>query len=652
MNRHPSALWAISALSLALSACGGSSQINENPQAGVTRNSCSGTSCLRFEFTVDPVVNLNYRCGSVVDVTTSIGTGQCPSGTVATFYLRAENGQREVVLGTAKIDPARELTGAESTDQPLVRITPLDLSSSAVTGLDAPDANVALNITRLLQGLREQNAQGQPLEPYVDEAPVNRIVISEAMKRGIDKLEKDIPAADFANETTLAKNLKPWLEANQQDSRYPAIALIDLDTARQRLARTLNTLKAGAYWGSPALALFGVDTSKLPGLNSSNLNLGIQSNNTGNGQYTVMQIHVVNDRDNRAMGQGMHWSGTAANLQDASSLYTSQPYSRLRLKSDQARFNTLNNRIENYQWALLSRTDGSPQAEISFDTGRLLRDVVVAGSEATYRSYTNLSNLQQVPAGELGTWSQKILINGQPAQNASVTGTDTLYKTSNADTFLDRAVWRVASTVASGQRYIFPLSLKLTFKYGSNCSPTNPSACTSTLSADPIGITLLPNGNIVSDRNHDCNGSLTASLRDGSQTQEYRVGYVRAAYLSPDKSSAYVAPTLLVGSPDIYGEAYDGLQLSTQSPAPRAKLDVAALISSSTGTGVVTLSDASTTTDTQSGTKPAEWINIYNVLLSLRTAGAPLSTEEQTRRARAQGIVMAELADCYTTMTK
>ncbi len=639
-------------LPILLAACTGSNNLSENPQAGVTRNSCTGDSCLRFEFTVDPVSNLNYRCGSVVDVTTSIGTGACPSGTVATFYLRAPEGKREVVLGTAKIDPARGLTGAEATDQPLVRITPAMLTTTGLTTLDSTNAASALNITRLLQALREQNAQGQPVEPYVAEAPVNRIVISDAMKRGIDKLEQDIAATAFADTNSLETLLAPWLTANTKDSTYPAIALISTDEARTRLTRTLNTIKAGAYWGSPALSLFGIDTSGLPGLNAANLNLGIQSNNTGSGQYAVMQIHVINDRDNRSAGQGMYWSGEATSVQDASNLYTRLPYSQMRLQSDQAGFDPLTDLIQNYRWNLLDNATGTPQAEISFDTGKLLRDTLVAGSESTYRSYMLVNNQQTVPPAHLGTWSQRPLVNGTPASTASVSGTDTLYKTSNADTFFDRNVWRVAATVPAGSAYIFPLSLKLSFKYGSACTPNNPAACTQSLSAEPIGITLLANGNIVSDVNRDCNGTLDANLRDAAGQQEHRIGYVRAAYQSADRSSAYVAPTLLIGNPAIFGEAYNGVQISTQSPAPRVKLDVAGLLNSVNGQGTVVLSDASSPDATQTGSAPAQWVNVYNLLLGLRSQGAALTSAEAARLERAGGVVTAALADCYSIKTR
>lgn len=652
--RRTVGIWTLSALSLALAACTGSRGISENPQAGVTRNSCTGSSCLRFEFTVDPVANLNYRCGTVVDVTTSIGTGQCPSGSVATFYLRSENGQREVVLGSTRIDPARGLSAAEAGDSPLVRITPANLNISSSMAGTAAASTAVINITRLLHALRDQDSQGQVVEPYVNEAPINRIVINENLKRGIDKLEKDISASDFEDTTNLEQKLAPWLDARSSDSTYPALALISADEARTRLQRTLNTIQAGSYYGTPALSLFGINSSGIPGLSTDLLNLGIQSNNTGTGQYTVMQIHVATDRDNRSMGQGMQWTTNTNNPQVASSLYQQVPFQQLQLKNDQASFDPLTKLIRAYHWLLLSATDDQPTAEVRFETGKLLRDTVVAGSETTYRLYTGLNSNQEVPKAELGTWAQYALdANGNAsATTATMRGTDTLYKTSNADTFFDRNVWRVAAAVPAGQKYVFPLSLKLTLSYGSGCSANNTSACKENLSADPIGITILANGNIVSDRNHDCNGTLNASLVDGAAAQEYRVGYVRAAYLSPDKSSAYISPTLLIGSKDIYGAAYNGVQMSTQSPTPRLKMDVAGLLNSNNGKGSVVFSDASTSDSTQTGSTPASWYNIYNLMIQQRAGVTALTADETARARQATGLVTAEIADCYSVMTK
>ena len=79
-----------SLLAVGLAACSGANNTINSSAGGSdpsTRTSCtSEENCIQIEFVDDPVINLNYSCGSVVNVTDERGIAVCTSNSKVEFY--------------------------------------------------------------------------------------------------------------------------------------------------------------------------------------------------------------------------------------------------------------------------------------------------------------------------------------------------------------------------------------------------------------------------------------------------------------------------------------------------------------------------------------------------------------------------------------
>ena len=384
-------VFTMSLLAVGLAACSGANNTINSSAGGSdpsTRTSCtSEENCIQIEFVDDPVINLNYSCGSVVNVTDERGIAVCPSNSRVEFYLQSTKSLRRVVLGNVLVQPA---------GQSILRITPLDLvaTRNEVTRLSSPQAAAAINITRFLQALREQNTAGVELEPFVATAPVNRIKITDQLKDQLDLLTENVAAGSFGSDDFITKTL-PFLEAAK---RTP----ISAAQAEARLLTTLKAIKTGVYFGTPAITLPSQlgGTPALDGLTGNtqidDLRLGIegeaapdtQSGNSGLLRST-MALYALIDRDGMQIGQAMQWTGRANTSEGIYNLYRQNTFDKLRPTNTLGGFDPITDQV-NGQWQWRSVT--TPAKIIDFNEGRLLRNYSMVGSRRLYENLTTDKN--------------------------------------------------------------------------------------------------------------------------------------------------------------------------------------------------------------------------------------------------------------------
>lgn len=671
MKRH-GLVFTLSALSLALTACsGGSSTINENPSLtdGVTVSPCTDQdNCVSFEFTDEPVVNLNYRCGVVVDVTDQTGVGKCMNGTKAEFFLRAKGGKKEILLGSAVIRGIRTPTSSEKVaDAPIVRITPIDLAASnannaKIENIDSAQAIQAVQITRLLQAVRDEN------RPYIDGEPVNLLIIDhDKIKKHIDQLPTDIKLNEYNTSDKVAKleeALAPFLVAAGIQQRLP-----DEATAKARLELTLHAIQAGAYYGTPTITLPVIndndvidDEDIINLFEADKLKLGIEGQGqggTGVNRRATMALYMLKDRDGYSIGQGMYWSGVATDPKQAYELYRNNNFEPMSLINDQAGFNRFTGKVENMVWKTSAGTD--TQTQISFDEGTLIGNVVMAGGDRTYRNIVStLADTDPIPALALGTWKQYKIGNAGEVESSPIfTGSATISKSSSVNTFLDPAVWRTQKTVATGDTYVFPLHVTFTLRGISDCS----------LGVCPVigefSATILANGNIISDLDSDCSAvdvdNHEVSAPSGETVlQEQRIGVVRAAYTDTEQNNFFIGPSImLAGTPfkslknvNDPTKPYnlDGIQIGTLAIAPRVKMNVAGVRNAAVGTtGSVNITDSSSADSITDGVTPARWVNVYSSYYKLITNPTP---DQSSSAKNFTGTLSVRPTSCYTVKRK
>lgn len=645
----------LSAMSLALAACSSGSNNLSQPSAETTITSCTSSDCVPLEFTDDPVINLNYTCGTVQNVTSATGVANCPNNSTVTFFLRADGGTRKVILGSVLVQPVRSVTDEESVggSSPLLRITPKDLVSSVdgITSLDETAATAAVNITRLLQALRSRNAAGAVEEPYIDSAPVNRIKITNNLKANIELLEEDVLATDFAKEDVFT-TLKPWLDADK-------IVPVTADVAKARLTKTLQGLKAGLYYGSPALSVPQVDSNgnlvegSVTGVDISGLALGVEGSQTGNANNrTTMAMYMLTDRTGASVGQGLKWTGNATNSTEAYKLYTQTTFRKMRMVnsgiggSSIGGFDPFTNRVSQMTWTALQTASEGAQS-IIFDQGLLIRDFVMAGNDPTYRRYTGISDSEATPSRALGTWRQP-----EVQSTPEFKGTATITKSTSLNTFFDRVVWSTRATVNTGESYVFPMHITLKFDYNQNQAGCGSAASTNCPDLPDLPVTFLENGDIITDftdeaHTANCATVDAATLKDSAGSQEYRIGTVRAAYTGESSDDLFISP-IIVLSGDQFG-ALDGIQIGTLALAPRVKINVSPL--KSNGTPVVPVSDASTAASSAANSDVAKWVNVYNTYLQVKDE-EKRSEEETAKSLQYQGTLKADVSSCWVRQIK
>ena len=667
MNNYSVAkkIFTMSLLAAGLAACSGANNTINSSAGGTDSNTLTkcgeSQNCVRIEFIDDPVINLNYSCSPVVNVTDETGVAICPANSRVEFYLQSTKSKRRVVLGAFLVQPPEGVRK----DLVLLRVTPLDLlgDRADISQLSDPKAAAAINIARFLQALREHDSAKKEIEPFIATAPVNRIRITNALKDQLDLLPEDISAVDFGSEQFLTK-LKPFLDAT---ARTP----ISAEQAQNRLLTTLKAVKTGIYYGTPAVTLpssvgGGTVLDGLTGTNGINdLRLGIegkadpdpQSDNSGLLRSTMALFSLV-DREGRHIGHAMQWTGRANTPEGVYNLYRQNDFERLEPVTDLGGFDPITDKV-NGQWRW--RSVNTPQKIIDFNEGKLIRNFGMLGSKQLYENIT--ADKAVPPAGTLGVWVQRPVLITKPDGTVEtlpqINGTATISRAMSVNSFFDRSVWRTRDTVTSG-RFVFPLHMTLRFRYG-NAQNGCPQGCND---LPNLSVTILENGNIISDfapaqpeqpalgAAGNCLAVDPVTLKDSAGVQEYRVGVVRAAYTGSNPQDAFIGPTMLF-SGEVFGK-HDGLQIATLATSPRVKINIAGAISD-TPSPTINITDSSRQDNELEGQDPAAWINVYNAFLASRVTTNLTEAQKQPyieAAKRLQGTVTATVTPCYNAIDR
>lgn len=659
--------FALTSLCLLLSACGGGSNtINENPSAGgggsntAVECTSSDTTCVDLVFDDTPVVNLNYECGKYRGVTSNTGVARCPADSNVTFYLKANDGKRRIDLGSIAVKPVRNSISSEVQDTSLIRITTKDLaesvSNTSISSLDnGAAATMAINISRLLQSIARSNLYdpNQPYlgknEPYIDEAPVNRVYIDPEIKAGIEKLTENVVAKDFQDKTFLSK-IQPWLEDKK-------INLISEAEAKRRLEKVILAKNSGIFYASPSLdsGLFqstGVD-----------LKLGVSGTDGSNNNTASVAMFALTSRNGESTGYGLEWFGKASDNLAKYTIYLKNKYSKMRLTDDAKVFDPYTNRFSNFKFTLQpkSYTEGTNANTYAGDTfrfvnGRLIRDLAVLGSADVYNLY-NGENIKDI--SELGTWEQKSSIGV-----TSFSGTASVFKRGAVNTYLDPAVWRVKQLVQKGETYQFPLYATLTISYRDAYTKD----CDSCAKQETLPIAILANGDIVTDGNNQTTyTNATAICGQPQQDQNNNsvvvkqklIGTVRAAYPSTSGNDYYISPSIVLS-----GSEFGALDGTLIGVGDRVKINLAGLRTVSAGQrGSINATSAELG---DIDTNPAIWANTYNSFTSLRVAYAtaneqakdpvkdidPITPAEKRAANQDYGTLQISTSQCYTVRQK
>ncbi len=203
------------------------------------------------------------------------------------------------------------------------------------------------------------------------------------------------------------------------------------------------------------------------------------------------------------------------------------------------------------------------------------------------------------------------------------------------NTFLDPKVIKTAANVGTGKVGIFPLNMVLTFT-------KNPTKCTSNCLLGTQAITVLANGNIITDMAQDCSPVDPVTLISQTGVQQYRIGTLGAAFQGiTNVTDLFISPIIMLSGAQ-FG-ALDGIQLGTISLGIAAKINVVGA-----PLGNINISD-NTTTSTKTGeqsTDPAVYVNFYDVwnqqkLNSTQAAADTIVTN------RSSGTISAKLSSCY-----
>lgn len=612
--------FALTSLCVLLSACGGGSNtINENPSAGGGSGSAaiecasSDTTCVDLVFDDTPVVNLNYECGKYRGLTSNTGVARCPANSNVSFYLKAADGTRRIDLGSIAVKPVRNSISSEVQDTSLIRITPKDLaesvSNTSIASLDnSSGATMAINISRLLQSIARSNLSDPNLpylgknEPYIDEAPVNRVYIDPETKAGIKKLTENVTAKDFQDKTFLSK-IQPWLDDKK-------ITLISEAEAKRRLEKVILAKNSGIFYASPSLdsGLFqstGVD-----------LKLGVSGTDGSNNTASVAMFALTSRTGNSA-GYGLEWVGKASDSLAKYTVYLKNKYSKMRLANDSKVFDPYTNRFSNFNFTVQPKayTEGTNANTYAGDTfhfanGRLIRDLAVLGSADVY----NLYNGETIKdTSELGTWDQKSTIGV-----TSFSGTASVFKRGAVNTYLDPAVWRVEKLVAKGETYQFPLYATLTINYREAYTKD----CDSCAKQETLPIAILANGDIVTDGNNASNYTNSTAICNQPQkdangneveVKQKLIGTIRAAFPSTNGNDYYISPSIVISGAE-FG-ALDGTLIGI---GDRVKINLAGIRNVNAGQrGSINATSAELG---DSDINPAIWANTYNSFTSLRVA--------------------------------
>lgn len=652
-----------------LAACSGSSdtlKVRESSTTNKNYSRCTGT-CVKTEFTLEPIRNVNYSCANVNNVTGVASLMICPPDSEMKVFIQNPGGKRKVELGRLRVDAISKNRNAGKF---LQRVSPIELVENElnansknkvnITSLNSADALPAINMIRLLDALGDRTV------PYNDYAPVNQISIDDKYKANMDELLKsDVTINDFKSDAFISKT-RAWLASH--DKRVT----LSVADARQRLARSLNVLNGGVYYQIPTLTGASLGTAE-----RIQFGRGISiSGRTNNKQEAVnMAIFAQANREGATFGQGMHWQGPAQTNVTAFNLFRAQPFKKMRLNAPaNAKFDVLTDNIKGYDWSLYTLDDKGAESkaniDVSMNQGKLFKNFVMIGTAELYNTYFG-TTLPDSDKDSLGKWSQ----TDQGVGGVSAEGQATILKYTEStllSTFFDPQVWRSKHVVKKGQHYVFPLHATLNFTYGKgnkdapDCKDRE-TGCDFT--QGKLGITILENGDIITDGSGVAQSGFAmgapncqaVSLKQGMYTDtsgksEKRIGTIRATSAQvAGQSGKFINPSIILSGAE-FGEL-DGIHLGSRVSSPLVTINVGPTVLAAASLDQGNKLTASIIMRNVSGSilTDASWVNPYHFYTQLNTNYkketetnyqlTPLQTKAQQQIS---GNATLALSECYT----
>ncbi len=648
-QRNALPVLSIMALAGTLAACGGGSNNLPDPTITPTTGivACKDTTtCLVSQFIVDsPVAGLSYQCASYNDITDATGTINCPDNSTITFSLQSTNKNRSIALGSYSFK--KRVSG-------LVQITPNDLipPPAPITPTSTLSAG-AVNMAQLLETLRS------PASIYNPDEPTSRLVIDSTVTDALNELTSNIAASEIISGSFIEKIRPVLVKLNNR----PLLSIAD---ATARLNQGLQSIQAGAYYTTPSVILTGLNGG------GSLVTRAVSESNQNN--ISLLALYNVIDRSGYMIGQGMEWSGDVTPTTDAKTpseydlFKNATSITKLSLNgtvnSTPSFLNPVNNFMTgNYVWkpevstfnsnAIWTPQSGTTLSDATFSNGRLLGGTYIVGNNALWQNVAQPLTAMTAPANELATWQQT-------SNSVKYNGTLTLLRSRNVDSFLDPTVYKTAANVGVGNKAIFPLSAVLTFTY------KNTTNCSGGCVLGTQGITILANGNIITDMKQDCSPLADPkTLISQSGVQQYRIGVVGTAFQGLiNRNNLYIVPFIMlsgkqfnqVDSNGVVTGTLDGIQIGTissiNSEVNSVKVNVVGVpsgnVNMSDNATIFARDSAGNVTVSRTGeqsTDDAQYTNLYdswNIWKTTKTANDNVAT------ARSQGTVSMRLASCYS----
>lgn len=463
--------------------CGESTNLADPSKAVSTQCTDENGLCVAGRFIDDAVYNLDYECGKVKGKTGLDGSFSCPLGSQVTFLIKnpkdVSSAPKQIVLGEIAVQRPAFLGATIKT---FFYVTPQKLFTDRVQ---------KLNMVRLLQALSDN--------PDSADSPAYIIFLSDMNKEKLASLAASLKPEDFKLPISTSADpalpsagsfdelVKPLL-----DAFTPAKTLISESKASEYLQRGINSSYAGVYT-SPAGILASVVLNRDTG--------GMTGSNTTDNKNFIATLWSVVDRKGRVMGGGVYSYESATPNQLLSTNPKPMELQALGtpgVAQTPAWPNSAN--LSGLAFSLRNENKAAIDAELMITQGVIDREAIagtdIPGPSGARSIYRNLFDEMTAPLGRLGRWKLK------EGLTQTIAPDDTVYslvRSAPAAPALDPDLWRVIAPS-------LPLNLALTF-YNSDVTPP----CDTTNGCpigDPVRVTILTDGNIVSDIDSDCNATI------------------------------------------------------------------------------------------------------------------------------------------------
>lgn len=485
-----------------LASCGESTNIKSS-NSGATTTKCAdlGVDCVAGRFIDDAVYNLNYTCGAVTAVTDFDGSFACPLTSQVRFYIKNPDNGLEIELGTTTVKNT-----PQSPVPDYFYVTPKTLTG---------DETAQKNIVRLLQSLSR--------DTVLAGSPDHLVILDDADKK---KISFAVAQTDFSKSAAaFALFIKPYL-----DSLSPTVSLISDADAEVYLRNGVYSTMAGVY-SVPGLPVTVEDPSLLGKLG------GMVGANNFN-KRLIGTFWTLVDRKGRIMGGG------AYSFEDSTltnqNLYTNTKAMEFASygtpSAEGFYFWPHSGTLAGLFFRMKDDANAATSKTLNITAGTLDRGVI-AGSNEVYKAYFG-----DATAPTLGRWQlndSSSASNNIDSTNAVVAPAYSLIRTVPAAPTLDPDSWE---QVRPG----FPLNVAINF-YDNDTSVDDGSGNKGALinTSGPVRVTVLADGNIVSDKNHDCNAGINFdTLKDSKGQQEVPLGLVQNIF--PKNGALYMTVIMMI----------------------------------------------------------------------------------------------------------